>query len=145
MVRRPPRSTRTDTLFPYTTLFRSTDKLITTRPGFEADRKRARAILDDERQIAMPGEVMGETITNFWRAAANPRGIWRQSQLDVYLAGKHVWTTLIADDALGKSEKESRVWQGADRLPPVYSRRLGSLSPGGKHGRGEGREGEGGA
>src|SRR3546814_4754616 len=27
MIRRPPRSTRTDTLFPYTTLFRSPDKL----------------------------------------------------------------------------------------------------------------------
>src|SRR3546814_20529108 len=27
MIRRPPRSTRTDTLFPYTTLFRSTGKL----------------------------------------------------------------------------------------------------------------------
>src|SRR3546814_7330893 len=27
MIRRPPRSTRTDTLFPYTTLFRSTWKL----------------------------------------------------------------------------------------------------------------------
>src|SRR3546814_19210831 len=26
MIRRPPRSTRTDTLFPYTTLFRSTNK-----------------------------------------------------------------------------------------------------------------------
>src|SRR3546814_5403099 len=26
MIRRPPRSTRTDTLFPYTTLFRSTPK-----------------------------------------------------------------------------------------------------------------------
>src|SRR3546814_5380357 len=26
MIRRPPRSTRTDTLFPYTTLFRSADK-----------------------------------------------------------------------------------------------------------------------
>src|SRR3546814_1367779 len=26
MIRRPPRSTRTDTLFPYTTLFRSMDK-----------------------------------------------------------------------------------------------------------------------
>src|SRR3546814_2493464 len=26
MIRRPPRSTRTDTLFPYTTLFRSTDE-----------------------------------------------------------------------------------------------------------------------
>src|SRR3546814_13334204 len=27
MIRRPPRSTRTDTLFPYTTLFRSADQL----------------------------------------------------------------------------------------------------------------------
>src|SRR3546814_14756400 len=27
MIRRPPRSTRTDTLFPYTTLFRSDDQL----------------------------------------------------------------------------------------------------------------------
>src|SRR3546814_3375922 len=28
MIRRPPRSTRTDTLFPYTTLFRSANKAI---------------------------------------------------------------------------------------------------------------------
>src|SRR3546814_2567434 len=28
MIRRPPRSTRTDTLFPYTTLFRSIDAMI---------------------------------------------------------------------------------------------------------------------
>src|SRR3546814_12003623 len=27
MIRRPPRSTRTDTLFPYTTLFRSADRI----------------------------------------------------------------------------------------------------------------------
>src|SRR3546814_12622353 len=27
MIRRPPRSTRTDTLFPYTTLFRSSDRV----------------------------------------------------------------------------------------------------------------------
>src|SRR3546814_19887261 len=30
MIRRPPRSTRTDTLFPYTTLFRSTLKYVQT-------------------------------------------------------------------------------------------------------------------
>src|SRR3546814_13708946 len=30
MIRRPPRSTRTDTLFPYTTLFRSGDELQST-------------------------------------------------------------------------------------------------------------------
>src|SRR3546814_2531999 len=32
MIRRPPRSTRTDTLFPYTTLFRSTKKGDTGSP-----------------------------------------------------------------------------------------------------------------
>src|SRR3546814_19907574 len=37
MIRRPPRSTRTDTLFPYTTLFRSQDTL---RNVIEWDTKR---------------------------------------------------------------------------------------------------------
>src|SRR3546814_15485382 len=39
MIRRPPRSTRTDTLFPYTTLFRSPRKrpLHTIIPGMIAD------------------------------------------------------------------------------------------------------------
>src|SRR3546814_8725636 len=34
MIRRPPRSTRTDTLFPYTTLFRSQDR---AQPGREGE------------------------------------------------------------------------------------------------------------
>lgn len=109
----------------------ATDKLILSRPGFEADRKRARDILDDERQIAMPDEVMGDVVTNVWRDAANPRGLWRQSPLDAYLAGKPVWTTLIDVDALGKVEKKSWVWHGADCLAPDYTRCLVSLSPGG--------------
>src|SRR3546814_17118229 len=33
MIRRPPRSTRTDTLFPYTTLFRSQDDEISATSG----------------------------------------------------------------------------------------------------------------
>src|SRR3546814_10205799 len=33
MIRRPPRSTRTDTLFPYTTLFRSSDCHISNKVG----------------------------------------------------------------------------------------------------------------
>src|SRR3546814_4001861 len=37
MIRRPPRATRTDTLFPYTTLFRSPDL---RRPGLRPDRHR---------------------------------------------------------------------------------------------------------
>src|SRR3546814_17537036 len=35
MIRRPPRSTRTDTLFPYTTLFRS----VADRPARPADKR----------------------------------------------------------------------------------------------------------
>src|SRR3546814_2380241 len=33
MIRRPPRSTRTDTLFPYTTLFRSRVRALSAGPG----------------------------------------------------------------------------------------------------------------
>src|SRR3546814_14615547 len=36
MIRRPPRSTRTDTLFPYTTLFRSIEPPADARSGSEA-------------------------------------------------------------------------------------------------------------
>src|SRR3546814_3052078 len=35
MIRRPPRSTRTDTLFPYTTLFRSLLSCLSPNGGFE--------------------------------------------------------------------------------------------------------------
>src|SRR3546814_11998735 len=35
MIRRPPRSTRTDTLFPYTTLFRSIEGLKVARASIE--------------------------------------------------------------------------------------------------------------
>src|SRR3546814_3856271 len=37
MIRRPPRSTRTDTLFPYTTLFRSSDFVATYNREFTPD------------------------------------------------------------------------------------------------------------
>src|SRR3546814_1170723 len=36
MIRRPPESTRTDTLFPYTTLFRSTKRMPRTSPPSSA-------------------------------------------------------------------------------------------------------------
>src|SRR3546814_10753486 len=38
MIRRPPRSTRTDTLFPYTTLFRSKRRVVRQKPLRENDR-----------------------------------------------------------------------------------------------------------
>src|SRR3546814_5630795 len=55
MIRRPPRSTRTDTLFPYTTLFRSARHL---RPG-------RLALTDRDHCRDQPGRSVGD---------ARPRG-----------------------------------------------------------------------
>src|SRR3546814_1015707 len=43
MIRRPPRSTRTDTLFPYTTLFRSPDRQQRDWTGAQIDRGKHRS------------------------------------------------------------------------------------------------------
>src|SRR3546814_8593518 len=48
MIRRPPRSTRTDTLFPYTTLFRSPDF---EELGQQAPLRRLPSLFRDERQL----------------------------------------------------------------------------------------------
>src|SRR3546814_4116773 len=42
MIRRPPRSTRTDTLFPYTTLFRSGHRVVAACEGHVRTRPSAR-------------------------------------------------------------------------------------------------------
>src|SRR3546814_9221107 len=50
MIRRPPRSTRTDTLFPYTTLFRSPRRLVGQEIGDQADNRGQRAEVDEMAQ-----------------------------------------------------------------------------------------------
>ncbi|MGJ3628016.1 hypothetical protein AB5I41_15360 [Sphingomonas sp. MMS24-JH45] len=107
-----------------------TEALLTKDPR-SGDRARAKAILDDKAQIADPDAVIGDQVLNLWRDARNPRGLWRASPLDAYLAGKPRWTTLIDVDALGKREGKSWVWHGARCLEPAYTRCLVSLSPGG--------------
>lgn len=110
---------------------KATEDILTKSPGFEQYRARARAILDDQRQIAAPEAVLGDYVTNLWRDANNPRGVWRISPLSAYAAGKPQWRTLIDVDALGKQEGKSWVWHGADCLAPEYRRCLVALSPGG--------------
>src|SRR3546814_9180951 len=51
MIRRPPRSTRTDTLFPYTTLFRSLRRIFAAQRNAHRVQRRLRgAIGHDHRQ-----------------------------------------------------------------------------------------------
>src|SRR3546814_3721939 len=68
MIRRPPRSTRTDTLFPYTTLFRS--RCGTTANGgswWSGEPSVERTAGATERREA--GETWPETLTDIQRAA----------------------------------------------------------------------------
>src|SRR3546814_2115738 len=48
MIRRPPRSTRTDTLFPYTTLFRSTRHFSVSRETLQGSLQRAAILTTDK-------------------------------------------------------------------------------------------------
>src|SRR3546814_17210354 len=54
MIRRPPRSTRTDTLFPYTTLFRSQDHV--ERTTLADDAWQAHGATVDQRHPPAPAE-----------------------------------------------------------------------------------------
>src|SRR3546814_2615628 len=53
MIRRPPRSTRTDTLFPYTTLFRSSEQSF--RRAIRLDRRRASYRVNLAKLLAAQG------------------------------------------------------------------------------------------
>ena len=108
-----------------------TEAVLTARAEYPLAKAWARQILDDTRQIAMPDAIQGDMVTNLWRDANNPRGLWRIASLDSYLAGTPEWRTLIDVDQLGEDEGQSWVWHGANCLAPEYTRCLVSLSPGG--------------
>src|SRR3546814_4394981 len=57
MIRRPPRSTRTDTLFPYTTLFRS---ILNSTKGVAAESLRLNTILNDAKTMFANGTLSAE-------------------------------------------------------------------------------------
>ena len=108
-----------------------TEAVLTAQAEYPLAKAWARQILDDTRQIAMPDAIMGDQVTNLWRDADNPRGLWRTATLESYLAGAPEWRTLIDVDQLGEDEGQSWVWHGANCLAPEYTRCLVSLSPGG--------------
>src|SRR3546814_12857002 len=63
MIRRPPRSTRTDTLFPYTTLFRSAGLLPpadAAPAGAPASRRHLGGFKSSEAAARRDGEAAGE-------------------------------------------------------------------------------------
>jgi len=92
-------------------------------------------ILDSRERIPFVTR-MGGHYYNFWRDAANPRGLWRRTTLDEYRKAEPAWETVLDLDALARAEKENWVWKGADCLRPdkpdeAYRHCMLSLSRGG--------------
>src|SRR3546814_3730322 len=56
MIRRPPRSTRTDTLFPYTTLFRS-GELPTPEEAATEERIHARSVMVSSNRLGLVAKM----------------------------------------------------------------------------------------
>ena len=108
-----------------------TEAVLTDQPEYPLAKAWAKQILDDTRQIALPDAIHGDMVTNLWRDADNPRGLWRIASLESYMAGAPEWRVLIDVDKLGEDEGQSWVWHGANCLAPDYARCLIALSPGG--------------
>src|SRR3546814_13893610 len=83
MIRRPPRSTRTDTLFPYTTLFRSQCRhtLLRRRGGRGADRP-PWPLVGALRKATPPSLCLGQGAAG-WRGGKRAAG--RQAGADRHL------------------------------------------------------------
>src|SRR3546814_6900364 len=65
MIRRPPRSTRTDTLFPYTTLYRSTMSSIAEAIGMSLPGTASPPAIDGRRES--DARMAGEAVVNLLR------------------------------------------------------------------------------
>src|SRR3546814_16022147 len=78
MIRRPPRSTRTDTLFPYTTLFRSDGLASVSADAWAAatgDDKAARAAIKKWRQMPKLDSLSPEELNDLVDYAISAPGV----------------------------------------------------------------------
>src|SRR3546814_19899401 len=102
MIRRPPRSTRTDTLFPYTTLFRSRGEGISPRGSTMAEPGTPPVI----GIIGGSGIYEIEGLGNAeWRSIESPFG----APSDALLCGALDGQRLVFQ--IGRASCRDRVWQ----------------------------------
>jgi prolyl oligopeptidase len=97
---------------------------------FKTLEARIRGILDSKERIPMVTKI-GDRFYNFWRDAANPKGLWRRTTLAEYRKQEPAWETVLDLDALSLQEQENWVWHGAAVLEPADRLCLVSLSRGG--------------
>jgi prolyl oligopeptidase len=97
---------------------------------FEQMRAEALEVLDTDARIPYVRR-RGDYLYNFWRDAANPRGLWRRTTLESYRTEEPDWDVIIDVDELAAADDENWVWAGAKVIEPDHTLALISLSRGG--------------
>jgi prolyl oligopeptidase len=97
---------------------------------FELMRTQALEVLDTDARIPYVRR-RGDYLYNFWRDAANPRGLWRRTTLDSYRSDNPAWDVLLDLDELSRTDNQNWVWAGANVIYPEHTRAVVSLSRGG--------------
>jgi prolyl oligopeptidase len=92
-----------------------------------ADRKMLKSIFDRPEKIVLPDRRAGR-LFNFWRDAANARGVWRRTTLKSFRSDAPDWEVLIDVDMLAAKEGEDWIWRGGVSLAPAHDRAVLLLS-----------------
>lgn len=91
-------------------------------------------VMDSQDRIPMVTK-RGDWYYNFWRDAANPKGLWRRTRWDSYVTDSPEWEIVLDVDALAAEEGVEWVWGGAGFLRPAdgksWRRCMVRLSPDG--------------
>src|SRR3546814_12981092 len=102
MIRRPPRSTRTDTLFPYTTLFRSEGRVERVRPN-------GTVLENRNRSLPSGGYVMVYTdVTETKRIEAALRQSEQRYALALSGANEGIWEWGDEVDGVYASQRDRK-------------------------------------
>src|SRR3546814_11858732 len=107
MQRRPPRSTRTDTLFPYTTLFRSPEQ----KNSIDARKISARrAVIGHEHRVADEHHIADHISNTSWRMTGNmEHGNWQFANCETVAIGPETIEIRAITAKFGSDRKSTRL------------------------------------
>src|SRR3546814_10344234 len=133
MIRRPPRSTRTDTLVPYTTLFRSRTLLQATLDEYQAGSEITELVLQD----VQPPEAVIDAFNDVLRAqqdrdrARNEADRYRNDILPRargealrVVQGAEAYKERLENEAEGEAQRFLSVYNAYRQNPDVTRRRM---------------------
>src|SRR3546814_9803523 len=109
MLRRPPRSTRTDTLFPYTTLFRSREAVIFLAYAQRWDDQLVFDLISDWRvsDQAFPQHAYGELVGLV--ATTKAKDSWVRARNEILASGTEGARIGLANSAVRSEEHTSEL------------------------------------